>query len=109
MNNIPLNNGKEAIYTKTVSRLIPDLDPKNKSNVYYYDAPCPVCSYPNVVYSYDGRTFASFQVTCRSCGVFYRPVIKQTPGTYIAAKSEVKSQPQVRGRMMRDNVIDDKW
>lgn len=75
MNNIPLKRGKFASYMSTRHTIIKEIDPDKPTAVHIYGIPCPVCDHRNPAYSYDGKMFVASQITCRECGVFYRPII----------------------------------
>lgn len=76
MNNIPLRNGKVAIYRETRAISASSMESNHPADeVHVYDVPCLLCNAPNPAYSYDGLAFASFQVVCRYCGIYFRPVV----------------------------------
>ncbi|MCX7610316.1 MAG: hypothetical protein N2043_01855 [Ignavibacterium sp.] len=68
MRNIPLKNNQIALFKETKQI-------KNKHTVYIYYVPCPLCkNQQNEAISYDQQTFITYQVVCRNCGVYFRPV-----------------------------------
>lgn len=76
MKDIPLRNGKSAKFVRSKDVIVKDVDPINPVSVHIYNAPCPVCNFENTVHSYDGYTFITFQLTCKYCGVYYRPAVE---------------------------------
>jgi hypothetical protein len=76
MKNIPLANGLEALYHSSRMTRVKDVNPDEDIPVYLYDIPCPVCMFENKAHSYDQIVFINFQITCRQCGVFYRPMVE---------------------------------
>ena len=67
MRNIPLKNGKIAVY-KAVKRT-------EHGNVFVYNVPCSSCSFQsNTGYAYDQQVFMTYQISCKECGIYYRPV-----------------------------------
>lgn len=117
MEDIPLQNGKSANFMTTNYRLIPELNKKEPTAVHIYGAPCPVCEFRNPAYSYDGIAFAAFQIVCRECGVFYRPVVSRAHMANINADSLVINQmnkpepepPAESPHKWRGGDEDDKW
>lgn len=75
MNDIQLKRNKVANYMSTRHTIIKEIDATKPTAVHIYGIPCPVCEHRNPAYSYDGRMFVASQLTCRECGVFYRPII----------------------------------
>lgn len=76
--NIRLANGKLAIYRSTRLARIPDISKEKDVEVHEYIVPCPndSCgSQSNFAQSLDGIYFFTHQISCRRCGVFYRPVV----------------------------------
>ena len=130
MQDIPLKNGKTAKFRSTKKAIIKDIDTKNPIDVHSYLAPCPLCDISNVAFSYDGYTFVNFQMMCKNCGIFYRPVIdpkhlagidpdelytnkmeKQKYERELAVKQqkEIKSEAQVRKLFNESLTDEDKW
>lgn len=72
---IVLQNNKVATLYDCVLTRVPDINPKEDIIVFKYDVPCPLCDTPNKAYSYDAIHFGNTQLTCNSCGIYYRPVI----------------------------------
>lgn len=73
---IALNNGKEAVLISYRQAIIPDVNPKDPTDIYTYEFPCSFCGTPNRVTSFNGTTFSTNQVFCRSCGIAQRPQVK---------------------------------
>jgi hypothetical protein len=90
MENIQLTNGRVALYKSSRTTKIPDMGIDEDIDVHSYQVPCPVCQHAetNIGHSRDGIFFLSNQIICRSCGVYFRPVVEPS---YVAMKmSEVK-------------------
>lgn len=65
--NIPLKGKKMAIYKGSKDN--------DGTRVHAYRVPCPVCSNSdNTAYSYDQQVFITYQIVCKNCGVYFRPV-----------------------------------
>jgi len=74
MQDIKLATGKIAKYVSSRMARAPDLG-EGELMIHTYHTPCPVCDHPNVTHSRDGVFFVTNQISCRRCGVFFRPVV----------------------------------
>lgn len=94
MKDIPLKRGKVATFMSTRYGVIKEINPDKPTATHIYGVPCPVCDFRNPAYSYDGRMFVASQLTCRECGVFYRPIIDPTalePG-FVPAVNQMQKE-----------------
>lgn len=74
---IALQNGKVAKLYQVIKTRVPEVNKNEDIIVYKYEVPCPVCNNNNYAFSYDGKYFGNIQINCKSCGVYFRPVIKR--------------------------------
>lgn len=75
MNDIWLKNGQKAIYRTSLEAMVPDLNMNEKTTIHLYGTPCPICHELNSAHSTDGIFFITAQINCKSCGIFYRPIV----------------------------------
>lgn len=114
MRDIPLKRGKSANYMSTRHTIIKEIDETKPTAVHIYGVPCPVCTHRNPAYSYDGRVFVASQITCRDCGVFYRPIIdpQSLQSETLAVNQMNKAKPEAPPAQKSWNGPDDaedKW
>lgn len=77
LHRIELQNNKVAILHQAVLTRVKEINMDEDIILYRYKVPCPVCDTEAIAMSLDGRFFHDIQLNCRTCGVFFRPVIKR--------------------------------
>lgn len=74
---IELQNSKQAILKDVIRTKVPEINNKEEINVFIYNVPCPLCDSHNRGYSYNGKYFNDIQLSCKNCGIYFRPIVKR--------------------------------
>jgi hypothetical protein len=74
MDDIILSSGKKAYYKSSKLSKVPEIDSFKETIIHTYNTPCPNCDDLNIAHSIDGIFFISYQLCCKECGIFFRPI-----------------------------------